>query len=131
MLPEESERGLLWSYKGPLEAMSQHRTQSGGTAAAGSTSADGEVRIGLIDLAFVKYCSIGTMCINVAEISMIESELVRENKMNRFLRQQSRSYVTQMITRENPGTTSAEQSPRSSTENILTLCTKKKIDAGS
>ena len=50
MLPEDSERGLLWSYEGSLEAMSQHRTQRGGAAAAGSTSDDGEARIGLIDL---------------------------------------------------------------------------------
>ena len=50
MLPKDSERGLLWSYEGPLEAMSQHRTQRGGAAAAGSTPNDGEVRIGLIDL---------------------------------------------------------------------------------
>ena len=50
MLPQDHERGLLWSYEGPLEAMSQHRTQRGGAAAAGSTSDDGEVRIGLIDL---------------------------------------------------------------------------------
>ena len=28
MLPEDSERGPLWSYEGPLEAMSQHRTPS-------------------------------------------------------------------------------------------------------
>ena len=49
MLPQNSERGLLWSYEGPLEAMSQYRTQRGGPAAAGSTSDDGEVRIGLID----------------------------------------------------------------------------------
>ena len=48
-LPENSERHLLWSYKEPLEAMSQHRTQRGGTATAGFTSADSEVRIGLID----------------------------------------------------------------------------------
>ena len=45
MLPEDSERGLLWSYEGPLEAMSQHRTQRVGAAAAGSTYDDGEVRI--------------------------------------------------------------------------------------
>ena len=50
MLPEDSEGGLLWSYEGPLEAMSQHRTQRGGAATAGSTSYDGEVRIGLVDL---------------------------------------------------------------------------------
>ena len=50
MLPQDSERGLLWSHEGPLEAMSQHRTQRVGAAAAGSTSDDGEVRIGLIDL---------------------------------------------------------------------------------
>ena len=43
MLPVDSERGLLWSYEGPLEAISQHRTQRGGAAAAGSTSDDGEV----------------------------------------------------------------------------------------
>ena len=51
MLPQDSERGLLWSYEGLLEEMFQHRTQRGGAAAAGSTSDDGEVRIGLIDLA--------------------------------------------------------------------------------
>ena len=50
MLPEDSERGLLWSYEGPLEAMSQHRTQLGGAAAAGSTFEDGDAGIGLIDL---------------------------------------------------------------------------------
>ena len=50
MLPQDSERGLLWSYEGPLEAMFQHRTQRGGAVAAGSTSDEGEVRVGLIDL---------------------------------------------------------------------------------
>ena len=50
MLPEDSKRGLLWSHEGPLEAMSQHRTQRGAAAAANSTSDDGEVRVGLIDL---------------------------------------------------------------------------------
>ena len=49
MLPQDSERGLLWSYEGPLEAMSQHRTQRGGAVAAGFSSDDGEVRTGLID----------------------------------------------------------------------------------
>ena len=49
-LPEDPERDLLWLYEGPLEAMSQHRTQCGGAAAESSTSDDGEVRIGLIDL---------------------------------------------------------------------------------
>ena len=44
MLPQDSERGLLWSYERPLEAMSQHRTQRGGAAAAGSTSDEGEVK---------------------------------------------------------------------------------------
>ena len=50
MLPQDPERDLLWSYEGPLEAMSQHRTQRGGAAAAGSTSDEGEVRIVSIDL---------------------------------------------------------------------------------
>ena len=50
MLPKDSKQGLLWSYEGPLEAMSQHRTQRGGAAAAGSTSDDGEARIGLVGL---------------------------------------------------------------------------------
>ena len=49
MLPEDSERCLLWFYEGPLEAMSQHRTR-GRSAAAGPASDDGEVRIGLIAL---------------------------------------------------------------------------------
>ena len=50
MLPQDSERGLLWSYEGPLEAMSQHRIQRGGAAASGSTFDEGEGRIGFIDL---------------------------------------------------------------------------------
>ena len=50
MLPEDTERGLLWSYEGPLEAISQHSTQRGGAAATGSTHDDAEVRIRLIDL---------------------------------------------------------------------------------
>ena len=42
-------------YEWALEAMSQHRSQGGGGAAAGgvslgSTSADGELRVGLTDL---------------------------------------------------------------------------------
>ena len=38
----------------------------------------------------------------VADISTIESELVRQNNVNRLLWHQSRSYVTQMLTRDNP-----------------------------
>ena len=50
MLPGDFERGLLWSFEGPLETMSLHRTQRGGAATAGSTFDDGEVRVGLIGL---------------------------------------------------------------------------------
>ena len=51
-----SERGLLYP-KEPLEAMSQHRSQreegvSAGGDSPGSTSADGEVRVGLTDVIF-------------------------------------------------------------------------------
>ena len=53
MLPQDSEQGLLWSCEGPLEAMSQQSTQRGGAGAAGSTSDDGEVLIGLIRLQLV------------------------------------------------------------------------------
>ena len=66
----------------------------------------------------------------VAVISTIESELVRENKVKRFLWQQSRSYVAQLITTENPGSKSAKQSPRSLIEYIFTLCTKEKSVLG-
>ena len=49
------ERELLQLNEGPPEAMSQHRSQRGGGVAAGGgspgcTSADGEVRVGLIGL---------------------------------------------------------------------------------
>ena len=66
----------------------------------------------------------------VAEISTSESELVRENKVKRFLWQHSSSFVTQLITRENPDTKGAEQSPRSLTENTFTLCMKVKSVLG-
>ena len=68
----------------------------------------------------------------VAEILTVGSELVRENKANRFLWQQSRGYVTQLITRDNPGTKNAEQSPRSLTKNTFyTAVHETKFGSGS
>ena len=49
-LSQIKQRGMLWSYERPIEAMIQHHSRRGKGAAAGSTCGIGEVRIGLASM---------------------------------------------------------------------------------